>query len=133
MLLATAPATKPLAALVGADNNNWLGRSQFTSDPNFAGKFDEFRLYKGAMTPAQVAASAAVGPDALPAAGPSVSTTIPAGLSGSPLANAVVDTAKKTITADLPAGGAQSFLTITPAVNVKSVAIANGKLVITYQ
>ena len=34
---------------------------------------------------------------------------------------------------DLPAGGAQSFLTITPAVNVKSVAIANGKLVITYQ
>ena len=133
VLLATAPATKPLAALVGADNNNWLGRSQFTSDPNFAGKFDEFRLYKGAMTPAQVAASAAVGPDALPAAGPSVSTTLPAGLSGSPLANAVVDTAKKTITADLPAGGAQSFLTITPAVNVKSVAIANGKLVITYQ
>jgi hypothetical protein len=49
--------------------NVWLGRSQF-NDPFFNGKYNEFRLWKGAMTPAQVAASFAAGPDTLPGPGP---------------------------------------------------------------
>ncbi len=64
--------------------------------------------------------------------GPTVSTTIPAGLSGTPLTGAVVNTVTKTITADVPAGS-QGFLTITPAVVITSSKIEGGKLVITYQ
>ena len=46
---------------LGATLNNWLGRAQF-NDPFFKGQFDEFRIWSGAMTPAQVAASFAAGP-----------------------------------------------------------------------
>jgi hypothetical protein len=63
-LVATGFASKPLSALTG-DVNNWLGKSQFPSDAMFAGSYNEVRLYKGALTPAQVAASYAVGPNAL--------------------------------------------------------------------
>jgi hypothetical protein len=48
------------------DVNNWLGRSQFTPDPGFAGTYDEFRIYSAALTDAQIAASFAKGPDMLP-------------------------------------------------------------------
>jgi len=66
-------------------------------------------------------------------AGPTVSTTPPSGLGGSQLSNVVVDATGKTITADLPATGASGFLTITPAVAIKSVKVEGGKLVIQYQ
>ena len=46
VLVATGPAAQPLSAL-NDDNNVWLGRSQFNTDPNFAGKYDELRIYKG--------------------------------------------------------------------------------------
>ncbi len=49
------------------DDNNWLGRSQFTADPSFAGTYYEFRIYSTARTAAQIAASFAAGPDTLPA------------------------------------------------------------------
>ena len=39
------------------DVNNWLGRSNWTVDQNFAGSFNEFRIYNHAMTPAEVASS----------------------------------------------------------------------------
>ncbi len=48
---------------LGSTSNDWLGRSQF-NDPYFLGSFDEFRIWEGAMKPAQVAASFAAGPDA---------------------------------------------------------------------
>jgi hypothetical protein len=48
---------------LGPTQNDWLGRSQF-NDPFFLGSFDEFRIWDGAMTPAQVAASFAAGPNA---------------------------------------------------------------------
>ena len=38
--------------------SNWLGRSQYPADPYFNGRVDEFRIYNGAMTAAQVAALA---------------------------------------------------------------------------
>jgi hypothetical protein len=46
---------------LGPTVNDWLGRSQWP-DPLFKGQFDEFRIWSGAMTPAQVAASFAAGP-----------------------------------------------------------------------
>ncbi len=64
-LVASGPASKPLSAMAGRDLNVWLGRSQY-NDPYFAGKYNEFRIYQGAMTPAQVAASFAAGADNLP-------------------------------------------------------------------
>ena len=39
-------------------DKNWLGRSQYPADPYFNGKVEEFRIYNGAMTAAQVAALA---------------------------------------------------------------------------
>src|SRR5262249_15901260 len=51
----------PLSAL--NDVNNWLGRSQYPSDPGFLGAFDEFRIYRAALTQAQVQASFAAGPN----------------------------------------------------------------------
>jgi hypothetical protein len=44
------------------DNFSFLGRSQW-ADPHLNGSIDEFRVYYGVLTPAQVAASYAAGPD----------------------------------------------------------------------
>lgn len=45
------------------DVNNWLGRSQYSSDPEFAGTIHEFRVYAAALTGDQIAQSFAEGPD----------------------------------------------------------------------
>ncbi len=46
------------------DNNNWLGRANVTSSNNFNGSFNEFRVYDGALTAEDLAASMTAGPDA---------------------------------------------------------------------
>jgi hypothetical protein len=46
--------------------NNWLGRSSFDQDPALTGSIEEFRVYDDALTLAQAAAIAKVGPDSLP-------------------------------------------------------------------
>ncbi|MBX3745946.1 MAG: hypothetical protein KF833_11625 [Verrucomicrobiae bacterium] len=73
-LVATSVAPRPLSDLAGRDVNVWLGRSQFP-DVHFAGSYNEFRIYQGAMTPAQVAASAAAGPNQLPSPAPTLSVS----------------------------------------------------------
>jgi hypothetical protein len=45
------------------DVNCWLGRSQYAADPELGGTFHDFRIYAAALTPAQIAASFASGPD----------------------------------------------------------------------
>jgi hypothetical protein len=50
-----------LAALV--DNNAWLGRSQYTADPEFQGEILDFRIYATALSAAQVALSHSLGAD----------------------------------------------------------------------
>jgi hypothetical protein len=47
----------------GRAPNNWLGRSQFPSDPYFKGSFSEFRIYNKALSAEQVAKSFQAGPD----------------------------------------------------------------------
>ena len=64
---------------------------------------------------------------------PYVTGNVPAGLGGQPLTNIIVDKVAKTITATLPAGGSQGYLTITPAVKVLTSTVVGGKLVVTYQ
>jgi hypothetical protein len=46
--------------------HNWLGRSQYAQDPEFAGSIDEFRIYPTARTAAQIMASASAGPGSVP-------------------------------------------------------------------
>jgi hypothetical protein len=48
------------------DNNNWIGRSQYSVDPAFNGNVTEVRIYGEALSGAQLLANHAVGPDALP-------------------------------------------------------------------
>lgn len=57
-----------------------------------------------------------------------------AGLPGAQFTNVVIDNTAKTITADLPAGASTAgYFTVTPPVNITSVKLVNGKLVITFQ
>jgi hypothetical protein len=63
-LVGSTPLISTLSGL--RDVNNWLGRSQFVTDADFGGTYYEFRIHSAAMTQAQIAASIAAGPDALP-------------------------------------------------------------------
>jgi hypothetical protein len=49
---------------IGQTLNDWLGRSQY-NDPYFKGSIDEFRIYRGVLTPLEVATTDAAGPDSL--------------------------------------------------------------------
>jgi Concanavalin A-like lectin/glucanases superfamily len=50
---------------LGGTTHNYLGKSQSTSDPYLNGSLDEFRIYNVALSSAEVAATAALGPDQL--------------------------------------------------------------------
>jgi hypothetical protein len=56
--------TIPLSALNNA--HSYLGKSSYSSDPNGVATVDEFRIYNGVLSPAQVATDYATGPGALP-------------------------------------------------------------------
>jgi hypothetical protein len=45
------------------DVNNWLGRSQYVTNDSFGGSLDEFRIYKVALSQADIKASIAAGPN----------------------------------------------------------------------
>ena len=47
-------ATKTLPKDLGVTTQNWLGRSQFTADPFFAGVLDDFRVYNRALSDSEV-------------------------------------------------------------------------------
>jgi hypothetical protein len=59
-----AAGNVPLAGLLSAINNvnSWLGRSGYSVDPELNGIFEEFRIYKTALTAAQIQTSYAAGP-----------------------------------------------------------------------
>lgn len=46
------------------DINNWLGRSQWSGNPDYGGSIDEFRIYSRALSADELAYSASRGPDA---------------------------------------------------------------------
>ena len=61
-LVGENPGVTLTPAMLGVTSNNWLGRAQF-NDPFWKGRFEEFRIYEGAMTPQQVQASFQAGID----------------------------------------------------------------------
>lgn len=61
VLVGSADPAPILSSIV--DNNNWLGRSQFSSIEELAGTYEEFRIYDTALTATQVATSFAAGTD----------------------------------------------------------------------
>jgi hypothetical protein len=50
----TAVAHAPFR--LAATTQNWIGRSQYSADPYFNGKLDDFRIYNGALSAAAIAA-----------------------------------------------------------------------------
>ena len=48
--------------ILGNTTNNYLGKSQWATDPYYNGQFEEFRIYNAALSPAEVAATCALGP-----------------------------------------------------------------------
>jgi hypothetical protein len=48
------------------DVNNWLGMSQWSQDNNYAGMYDEFRIYGDALSACAIATTNAAGPNSLP-------------------------------------------------------------------
>lgn len=49
----------------GGCPNMWLGKSQWSADPYFAGDFDEFRIYEGVLSDGEVAMNYELGPEAV--------------------------------------------------------------------
>jgi hypothetical protein len=47
-------STQVRPADLGETTQNWLGRSQYTSDDYFIGSLDDFRIYSTAMSDGQV-------------------------------------------------------------------------------
>jgi hypothetical protein len=62
-LISSGKAVIPLSAII--DTNNWLGRSQYYGDAYFGGRYNEFRIYRGLLSDADVAADYVAGPDAV--------------------------------------------------------------------
>jgi hypothetical protein len=56
----TIPLTNALATV---DPLNYLGRSLYSADPYFSVSYDEFRIYNGPLTQAQITASDEAGPN----------------------------------------------------------------------
>ena len=68
MRLYVDDAPQGMIAITGSlsainDVNNWLGRSQYSSDPELAGSLHELRIYGAPLSDAQLALSFADGPD----------------------------------------------------------------------
>jgi hypothetical protein len=61
-LAGSTPFQSQLSEL--SDVNNWLGLSQFSTDPLFEGSLLEFRIYGAALSAEQMALSFDLGPDA---------------------------------------------------------------------
>ena len=57
--------TYQLASTLGTDPINYLGQSLYGADPFLNASIDEFRIYQGPLTAAQIAADYALGPNQL--------------------------------------------------------------------
>jgi hypothetical protein len=50
---------------LGSTANNYIGKSQYGTDPYINGSIDEFRIYNVGLSPAEIAATTALGPGQL--------------------------------------------------------------------
>lgn len=65
---------------LGTDPLNYIGQSLYVNDPGLLANVSEFRIYRNALTPAQIAADHALGPNQL--IGTSTNVTLSASVSG---------------------------------------------------
>jgi hypothetical protein len=75
--------TMPEVTATG-DPYNYIGRSLWSADPYLPATMQEFRIYSGPLTPGQIAADYALGPNQL--IGPNMNVSLTAGLSGANIA-----------------------------------------------
>jgi hypothetical protein len=61
VLAGSVATSAPLSAL--RDGDNWLGRSQLSSDPALNASFSELRIYNRALSASELQLSAQAGPD----------------------------------------------------------------------
>jgi hypothetical protein len=61
--IGSTPITVALSDIV--DDNDWLGLSQYATDTNYEGAYDEVRIYDHALSSCEVKATFDAGPDAL--------------------------------------------------------------------
>jgi hypothetical protein len=132
VLVATGPASVVLKTI--SDVNNWLGRSQW-DDNMFQGSYNEFRIWDGALTPEEVAASVTAGPNTLPVvtrptltvtlgAGNTVTISWPAAASDFTMDSTTALTGATTVWTPVDISGAatvgdQKVLTVTASGNAK--------------
>ncbi|HEU6448987.1 MAG TPA: LamG-like jellyroll fold domain-containing protein [Verrucomicrobiae bacterium] len=64
-----------IGSLVNA-TNNFIGRSQFSGDPYLNGKIDDFRIYNGALSAAQIASLYTSAPPSAPSASTATATAV---------------------------------------------------------
>jgi hypothetical protein len=79
-ILAYQLANDPLNYGLGPDPLNYIGQSLYTGDPGLLANISEFRIYSSPLTPAQVAADFALGPNQL--IGTSTNVSLSASVSG---------------------------------------------------
>ena len=104
---------------LGATNNNYLGKSQF-SDPYLNGAVDDFRIIAQALTAPQVAALAA--PPAAPASFSATRGDAQASLGWASVSGAVSYNVKRA----LIFGGPYAFVTNTTATSFTDTGLTNG-------
>ena len=128
-----------IAGLATLDYGNGLAIGQNPNGDygvNGSGAIDDVGIWRRALTPIEARSiyfAGQVGNSFDSVAAPTVITgTPPAGFAGATLTNVVDDPVSKTITADVPSGATEAYLTISPARAIKSVEAINGKLVIKY-
>jgi hypothetical protein len=107
------------------DNNNWLGRSNFSADNNTQGSYNEFRIWNGVLPASAISDNFGAGPDALPTA-PRIdaftalpSTTVNQGDSVK-LSYVMTNPSGGPVTGSIDNGigavaGSSGFVTVTPA------------------
>ena len=105
---------------LGSTTQNWIGRSQYSnppnSDPYLNGKVDDFRIYNGALSAAQIAALAAGYPVQPPAPTNVVATAVSANqinLTWSPALRATNYFVKRSIVSGGPYSTVSVPLTVT--------------------
>ena len=79
----TYNSTSILNYTLGADPLNYIGHSLYNADPTLNGSINEFRIYNGPLTAAQVAADHALGPNQF--IGTSTNVTVGAKINGGSL------------------------------------------------
>jgi hypothetical protein len=105
---------------------NYIGQSLYTGDPGLLANIDEFRIYNGPLTAAQVAADNALGPNQL--RGTSTSVSLSAARSGGNVVLSWPTTSALVTLMSSPTLGSSAVWT---SVNTSSLVVVGGKYQIT--